>query len=107
MAMDIQHSELTAAQPVRGAKNRRIAVRVTDHLADQLEQAVVLSGRSKTDLITEAIADKAHAVVREQRLLELTDRDMDALLAVIASPPRPNEAMQRSVARWRQSSSLE
>jgi uncharacterized protein (DUF1778 family) len=82
-------------------KSRRIAVRLTDELAAQLERAVALSGRSQTDLITEAIADKAGSIVREQHVLELTERDMEALLDAIANPPAPNAAMLRSIARWR------
>ncbi len=34
--------------------------------------------------------------------LELSDRDMDALLDAIANPPPPNEAMLRAIARWRE-----
>lgn len=83
-------------------KRLRIAVRLTDRLADQLEQAVAISGRTKTDVISEAITDKAQAIIREQRLLELTDRDMDALLAATANPPEPNPAMCRAIARWRE-----
>src|SRR5687767_4395442 len=91
-----------AARRPRATKTRRIAFRLTDELGAQLDRAVALSGRSQTDIITEAIADKAEAVIREQRLLELTDRDMDALLAAIENPPAPNEAMLRSIARWRE-----
>jgi len=73
---------------------------LTDELGAQLDRAVALTGRSQTDLITEAIADKADSVIREQRLLELTERDMEALLAAIQSSPAPTEAMLRSIARW-------
>jgi uncharacterized protein (DUF1778 family) len=83
-------------------KSRRIAVRLTDELAAQLERAVALSGRSQTELITEAIADKAGAIVREQHFLELSERDMEALLDAIANPPVPNAAMLRAIARWRE-----
>jgi uncharacterized protein (DUF1778 family) len=83
-------------------KSRRIAFRLTEELGAQLDRAVTLSGRGQTDLITEAIAEKADAVIREQRLLELTDRDMEALLASVEHPPVPNEAMLRSIARWRE-----
>ncbi len=97
----------TRTEPVskteqRGRKTRRIAVRLTDELAEQLERAVALSGRSQTDFITEAIAEKASEIEREQYLLELSDRDMDALLEAIANPPQPNAAMLRAAARWRE-----
>lgn len=91
-----------ATEARQTTKNRRIAFRLTEALSAQLRDAVAISGRSQTDLITEAIADKASAIIREQRLLELSDHDMDALLAAIATPPVPNEAMMRSVARWRE-----
>jgi hypothetical protein len=38
----------------------------------------------------------------EPTVLELTDRDMDALLDAIANPPAPNDAMRRAIARWRE-----
>lgn len=89
----------TETQP---RKNRRIAVRLTDELATKLERAVAMSGRGQSELITEAIADKADAILREQHLLELTERDMEALLAALADPPPPNDAMRRSLAIWRE-----
>jgi uncharacterized protein (DUF1778 family) len=100
MATDTQQATTPRAR--RTAKSRRIAFRLTDELGTKLEHAVALSGRSQTDFITEAIADKADAIIQEQRILELTDRDMEALLAVLANPPAPNEAMLRSAARWRE-----
>jgi uncharacterized protein (DUF1778 family) len=92
----------TKEGPRRATKSRRIAFRLTEELGEQLERAVALSGRSQTDLITEAIAEKTSEVIREQYILELTDRDMDALLEAIANPPEPNEAMRRAVARMRE-----
>jgi uncharacterized protein (DUF1778 family) len=91
----------------RITKNRRIAFRLTEELGTRLERAVAISGRSQTELITEAIADKTNAIIREQRLLELSDRDMDALLGAIAAPPVANEAMRRSVARWRERNAVQ
>jgi len=85
----------------RPTKSRRIALRLTPELGERLDLAVAMSGRSQSDLVTEAIAEKASEIVRERRLLELTDYDMDALLEAIDHPPQPNEAMRRSIARWR------
>ena len=36
----------------------------------------------------------------EPQTLELSDRDMEALLDAIANPPPPNEAMLRAMMRW-------
>ena len=89
------------------AKTRRIAFRLTDELASRLERAVAISGRSQSDLITEAIAEKASEIEREQYYLELSERDMDALLEAIANPPPLTAAMERSIARWRETFSPE
>jgi len=86
----------------RAVKRKRIAFRLTDELAAQLQRAVAISGRNQSDLITEAIADKTHEIIRQGSLLELANRDMDALLAALAAPPEPNAVMQRAVARWRE-----
>jgi uncharacterized protein (DUF1778 family) len=49
-----------------------------------------------------AMDDVPIALLKEPQTLELSDRDMDALLDAIANPPPPNEAMLRSIARWRE-----
>lgn len=98
-------STTSADSGPRDQKTRRVAVRLTVEMAERLERAVAISGRTQTDLITEAIADKASEIEREHRILELTDRDMGALLAAIESPPPPNAAMLRAVARWRDAGS--
>src|SRR5918999_5898296 len=102
MATETRRPPSAEARRARTVKRRRIAFRLTDDLGARLDRAVALTGRSQTDLITETIAEKADAVIREQRLLELTDRDMRALLDAIENPTAPNEAMLRSIARWRE-----
>ena len=82
-------------------KRDRLSIRLTAELKAQLDEAVSVSGRAQTDLVTEAIADKATSILREQRRLELSERDMAALLAAIENPPAPNDAMRRAVVRWR------
>lgn len=46
--------------------------------------------------------EKLEEIAAETPGLELSDRDMDALLAAIENPPPPNEAMLRAIARWRE-----
>lgn len=101
MTTETRRPPASPSRRPRPTKSRRIAFRLTDDLGARLDSAVALTGRTQTDLITEAIADKADAVIREQRLLALTDRGMDVLRAALADPPAPNEAMLRSIARWR------
>jgi uncharacterized protein (DUF1778 family) len=67
----------------------------------QLERADAESGRDQSDRIAEATADEMADILGAHHVLELSERDMDALLDAIANPPEPNDAMLRSIARWR------
>lgn len=98
--MGWQTLEINMATGAR--KNRGITVRLTEVLAAQLDRAVAWSGRTQSELITEAIADKTGEILREQHYLELSERDMAVLLDAIANPPEPTAAMRRAVARWRE-----
>ena len=46
--------------------------------------------------------DLAGVLLGDPIVLELSGRDMDALLAAIANPPPPNAAMLRAAKRWRE-----
>lgn len=50
----------------------------------------------------EPIGDIPIELLGEPQTLELSNRDMEALLEAIAHPPPPNEAMLRAIARWRE-----
>jgi uncharacterized protein (DUF1778 family) len=82
-------------------KTIRVALRLTRQQAEQLDSAIAITGQSKTEFISQAIAERAAVLLREQRVLELTDRDMDALLSAIEAPGAPNDAMLRGLATLR------
>ncbi len=90
----------------RTIKQRRITARVTETVKDRAEKAALLSGRTLTDFIVQAIQEKSDDVI-QSHVLELSLRDMDALIAAIESPPEPNDAMLRSAERWRDRGSPE
>lgn len=81
---------------------RQVVVDLPEEMAKQLAMAIAFSGQTEQEFIIETIADKLEAIATEVQVLELSDRDMDALLAAIENPPPPNEAMLRAVARWRE-----
>lgn len=91
----------TSRQQGRQPKTKRIAVRLTAELDERINRAVALSGRTQTEFISEALAEKADEIIRAQHYMELSERDMEALLDAIENPPAPNEAMLRAIASWR------
>jgi uncharacterized protein (DUF1778 family) len=88
-------------QQIEEGKTIRVALRLTRQQAEQLDSAIAITGQSKTEFISQAIAERAAVLLREQRVLELTDRDMDALLSAIEAPGAPNDAMLRGLATLR------
>lgn len=95
-------SATTPREQTRQAKTKRIAVRVTEELDTKINRAVALSGLTQTEFVSEALAEKADAITRAQHYIELSERDMEALLDALENPPEPNEAMLRSAARWQE-----
>ena len=88
-------------QQMEEGKTTRVALRLTRQQAEQLDSAIAITGQSKTEFISQAIAERAADLLRQQRMLALTDRDMDVLLSAIESPGAPNDAMQRGMATLR------
>ena len=88
-------------QQIEEGKTIRVALRLTRQQAEQLDSAIAITGQSKTEFISQAIAERAAVLLREQRVLELTDRDMDALLSAIEASGAPNDAMLRGLATLR------
>ena len=92
---------MTTTTPNRQPKTKRIAVRLTAELDARINRAIALSGRTQTEFISEALAEKADEIIRAQHYIELSERDMEALLDAIENPPEPNEAMLRAISSWR------
>lgn len=95
-------SATTPRERTRQAKTKRIAVRVTEELDTKINRAVALSGLTQTEFVSEALAEKADEIIRAQHYIELSQRDMEALLDAIENPPEPNDAMRRAIAGWRE-----
>ena len=94
-------AEKRVHEPMDEHKTTRVALRLTRQQAAQLDRAVAITGQSKTEFISQAIAERAAVLLQEQRMLALTDRDMEALLSAIESPGAPNDALLRGLATLR------
>ena len=90
----------TATQPPRGVTTERISIRVTPAVRAHAARAATMVGQTLSAFTAGTVQEKAEAVLRDRRILELSDRDMAALLAALEDPP-PNEAMLRAIARHR------
>ncbi len=59
-----------------------------------LEEATVLAGLSSLeDFLVQAAMEKAQRLIAEQRVMELSQRDMEAFYQALDNPPPPNEQL--------------
>jgi uncharacterized protein (DUF1778 family) len=82
-----------------GARTARIEARVPEALKAQLARAAALRGQSLSDFVLTTAAAAARDVLREHEILELTERDQQALAAALLEPEPPSERLVRA-ARW-------
>jgi uncharacterized protein (DUF1778 family) len=79
----------------------RIDFRISLEAKLQIERAAAASGRTLTDFAKEALTQKAKAVLDEQEVVQLSDRDRDIFLRLLDSDPAPNAALEAALEHHR------
>lgn len=80
-------------------KTERIETRATAEQRKLIQEAAVLSGTSVTEFVLRSAESAAERVVREHRVIQLSQRDTVAFLQAIANP-RPFDEKMREAAGW-------
>lgn len=80
-------------------RSERLEARVPGDLKDLLARAAAMRGQTLTDFVVAAVTEAAQRVVRENDLLELSQRDQQAFAAALTRPPAPS-AKLRAAAAW-------
>jgi uncharacterized protein (DUF1778 family) len=76
-----------------GAATKRINARFPTGLAEKIEYAASLRGIAVAAFIQEAVAERADRVIEAESHWQLTREESANLAAMIAKPPKPNQAM--------------
>lgn len=76
-----------------GAATKRINARFPTGLAEKIEYAASLRGIAVAAFIQEAVAERADRVIEAESHWQLTREESANLTAMIAKPPKPNQAM--------------
>jgi len=91
----------TPAVPAR--KSAQIILRVTPEQKSRFEEAAASTGRSLTDLATEALHEKTLQIAQEQRditVWRLSRADAEAFATALIAPPKPTVQMLADIAEY-------
>lgn len=80
----------------RSKSESRLNFRLPAEIKERIENAALVSGVTLTDFAIQSLADSADEVLERQRARNLSDRDRDKFLKLIAAPPDPNAALRKA-----------
>jgi len=94
---------MPAAAPKKAAlKVERLEARLSPDTKALFQEAATIQGRSLTDFVVNSAVEAAKRTVRQNELVELTQRDRIAFVEALLNPPPPNDRLQRAIDRHRQ-----
>ena len=79
-----------------GSVTKRINARFPAGLAEKIEYAASLRGVAVSAFIQDAVAERADRVIESESHWQLTRNEAAKLAAIIAKPPKPNQAMLKA-----------
>lgn len=97
-------TKIPAGRPGRNRKSTQLVARVTPEQKELVEQAAALLGRSLTDFMTEALQERAMAVVRDHEELvvwRLSRADAVVFADALLNPREPSDEMRTSYEKYR------
>jgi len=81
----------------------RLELRVPPGLKDLAEKAATCLGLTTTAFVKQVVAERAQQVMQDYATIKLGDRDREVFLAILESPPEPNEYVRQAFAEYRKS----
>lgn len=82
-------------------KSERLDLRIPHAIERKIEWSKGPRGEVVNNVIADNISQNAGAMACEAEVIELSDRDRDRLLAMLAAPAPPNAALRRAAERYR------
>ncbi len=84
---------------VRATQDTRLDVRLPEDNKKLIEQAAGLLGQTVSAFTVSTLVREAQEVVEHFAMLRLSNRDRDAFLAALDSPPEPNVRLRKAARR--------
>lgn len=83
------------------ARSERLEARISKAQKELFVRAADLQGRSLTDFVIASAQAAAVETVRTHDALRLSDRDRQAFVSALLTPPAPAGALQQAAKRYR------
>ncbi len=87
--------------PQEPNRTARIEARIAPDALAVVKRAAEIQGRSVSDFVVAAAQDAAHRTIEETQIIRLSVEDQRMFAAALLNPPRPNDAMRRAAAAYR------
>jgi uncharacterized protein (DUF1778 family) len=82
--------------------NARLNFRLPAHLKELIERAAAQTGQTVSDFAVSTLSANARAVLQQQEITELSNRDRDLFLAMLDNTAsKPNKALIAAAKRYR------
>lgn len=85
----------------RSARTARLEARITEAQKSRFERAATVQGRSVTDFVVSAADEAAARILREHKMLTLSERDCKTFVSALLKPPAPRGRLAQAMKRYR------
>lgn len=77
----------------------RITARVSNAIAEKLQEAADLTGATLNQFLVQAALDKAQMIIDREYMIRYTAEDAAVLINLLDASPAPNEALTKAFER--------
>jgi uncharacterized protein (DUF1778 family) len=90
-----------STQQAQTIKSARVGLRVPPDLKRAWDEAAELEGRSLSDIIIAATTEAVAEIIGRNRIIRVSQADMEQIMEGLRNPPEPNEALKEAAAAYR------
>jgi uncharacterized protein (DUF1778 family) len=77
-------------------KTERVTARITTEVKDQCIEAANIYGIPVSQFLVQAMVEKSQAVIKQERVLQLSERDAIMLVEALDAEPKMNPELQKA-----------
>ena len=78
--------------------NKRMSLRISPDAKAKLVRAAALRNTDLTSFVTQTALREAEAVIQEEDIVRVTERDRARVLELLETPPKPNARLRAAIA---------